>query len=232
MKFSSLIFLFLFACNGCVKAPPPSSATHFGFYTPEAFSSVGMVKVVTSAVRPTDGQSKEFTRFGTGWSIATERGKSLVVTAGHVCPNNGDPVGDGFVSLSNKVTFIDYNGNERSTRELLDDEDVDFCLLAIDGAVRPMTLSNVSPVVGAGVTYVGYPDELFAIVDGRWVGTKNGRGLLTATLHTYPGASGAPVLDSTGRVVGMVARYDAGFNGVAFLVPLSDIRRLLGKQTK
>lgn len=218
----SLLFL-LVACDAC--APYATVSHGRDGYPPSTFTSVGHVNVKASVYDAKRGKNVPYGWSGTGWSFSVDNGRSLIVTAGHVCPNDGQKIDDG-VLVSSQVTFDDYYGKTFQTVEIIDDEDVDVCLLLVEGVVRPLDLALGQPSIGQPVSYVGYPANDFSIVDGRWVGMRKDR-LLMATLETVPGASGSPVLNSAGDVVGMVVRYNADFNEGARLVSLSTLKRIL-----
>jgi hypothetical protein len=235
MRFFLALLVFIAAC-GC--QPPRlsgrASAPHPRPVGASAGVSIGRLDVTmigdkVNSVKDTALMDK----FGTAWSAGVDSsGRTLLVTAGHVCPDlreivilNGEPVRVREATL----TFVDHLGTRRPVKEVFDDNDSDVCVLVCDDPVPALRFSPGAPVFGDRLTYVGYPAGDLAIIDGRFIGTVSGR-FVGVSLNSIGGASGSPVLDAAGLVVGMVVQHRAEFDGTSFIVPLERLRKQVEEQ--
>lgn len=137
------------------------------------------------------------------------------------------------VSESNELQVSTYDGRDvtvaaASTAELAD--------LALVRTVDPLPsypdLADTDPVGGDPVTVVGYPQGgRLTVTTGQVIGATtdplnaNLGEVLVTDAAVEPGSSGSAVLDSQGRVVGVVYAKNAADQ--SFLVPVSTLRSLL-----
>lgn len=137
-----------------------------------------------------------------------------------------------------RVTLRD--GSKWTARVIGTDPEQDFALLAIDapaGVLQPLPVrSGDAPLVGESVLAVGNPFGLdhtltTGVVSalGRDMRIRGGtrlRGLIQTDAAINPGNSGGPLLDSSGRVIGINAGIlspSGAFAGVGFAVPISSV---------
>lgn len=164
---------------------------------PEVADALGSV-IHVRADAPRCGQ----TQVGSGWVAAD----GLVVTNAHVVS------GSRSIRVSVKGT-----GPEVRARIVAFDPDRDVAVLSAPGLRAPALERGAQLARGDGAVLAGFPGDA-----GLWVGAARVRGILEArgadiygsygaTRETYSlratvrqGASGGPVLDPQGRVVGMV----------------------------
>jgi putative serine protease PepD len=179
------------------------------------------------------GQSTA-TATGTGFVID---GKGTIVTAAHVV--------DGASSIT--VKFQD--GTTRTAKLLGKDNATDVAVLSVDPSgltLHPLALgSSASLVVGDQVAAIGDPftyDRSLStgIVSGldRTISAPNGFTVAHAIqtdASLNPGNSGGPVLDATGKVIGIVDQIatngstSATSSGVGFAVPIDLVRSELSQ---
>lgn len=146
----------------------------------------------------------------TAWKLDDEH----VATAGHCC----------------KPVHIAYWGSgphavEGDMFEPLidnDDDDYDICIMRghIHGA--PLAFAHHDPAKGEPVWTVGYPHGVFLISGGYWAGRNNNRAVASVT--AYPGASGSPVFNGDGEVVGIIIEYLEPMDNVAYMSPLERLK--------
>lgn len=93
-------------------------------------------------------------------------------------------------------------------------------------------LADADPDPGAEVTVVGYPEGgALTVTSGQVIGSttdplnENLGQVLVTNAEVEPGSSGSAVLDTEGRVVGVV--YAKNSTGQSFVVPVSTLRQLL-----
>ena len=110
---------------------------------------------------------------------------------------------------------------------------VDLGVVKVTGKLPYHAFREATPVVGERVQVVGFPlggPETFSA--GRIVGFVNGSDLgvpgkvMRLTADVRPGNSGGPVLDSEGRVVGIVYAIELA-TGYGLAIPLSTLRGLI-----
>jgi putative serine protease PepD len=173
-------------------------------------------------------QQQESTATGTGFVVD---GKGHIVTAAHVV--------DGASSIT--VTFQD--GTTRTAKLLGKDNATDVAVLSVDPAgltLHPLELgSSASLQVGDAVAAIGDPFTYqrslsTGVVSGldRTISAPNGFTVAHAIqtdASLNPGNSGGPVLDSSGKVVGIVDQIATNgssetSSGVGFAVPIDLVK--------
>jgi putative serine protease PepD len=195
-----------------------------------ASASPGVVDITASGIS-SPAQQGPFGQGGSSSSTATGSGfvvdsKGDIVTAAHVV--------DGASSL--KVTFAD--GTTRTATLLGKDDATDMAVLKVDPTgltLHPLTLgSSASLKVGDAVLAIGspfgYQESLSTgVVSGldRTIQAPNGFTIahsVQTDAAINPGNSGGPILDSSGRVIGIADQIATNgsadqSSGVGFAVP-------------
>jgi putative serine protease PepD len=193
-----------------------------------ASTSAGVVDITASGTGASQpgpfGQgSSQSTATGSGFVVD---GQGHIVTAAHVI--------DGATSI--KVTFSD--GVTRTATLAGKDDATDVAVLKVDPSgltLHPLKLGSSAALgVGDGLVAIGSPfgyDESVStgIVSGvdRTIQAPNGYTVAHAIqtdAALNPGNSGGPILDSSGRVVGIADQIATGGtdqgSGVGFAVPI------------
>lgn len=138
-------------------------------------------------------------------------------------------------AYSATAKFVGSSQRLRITGMLGMDRHCDLALLKVDGTAPPLRLDSAeAPAVGDKVYVVGNPlglEGTFSegIVSGlRKVGADT---ILQMTAPISPGSSGGPVMDTSGRVIGIaVATFTEGQN-LNLAVPVSCLSRLLASSS-
>jgi putative serine protease PepD len=182
---------------------------------------------------PFGGSGQSATATGTGFVVD---GKGHIVTAAHVV--------EGASSISVKF----QNGTTRTAKVLGTDEATDVAVLSVDPSgltLHPLALgSSASLSIGDEVAAIGDPftyDRSLStgVVSGldRTISAPNGFTVAHAIqtdAALNPGNSGGPVLDASGRVIGIVDQIATNgssqtSSGVGFAVPIDLVRSELSK---
>lgn len=163
---------------------------------------------------------------GHGTGVVVRPG--LVLTAAHVVSD----------ATGIEVVFHDGRREPGSLAWISEAADI-AAIFATTGPAPVAKLACRAPAVGEVVMTIGYPGPLRAIRSwGRIAGWRSGDdGPATAVLDvtTFVGASGGPVFDAEGRLVGIVQSImgiltiPTGMpapTGYAFMVPASTLCRL------
>lgn len=161
---------------------------------------------------------------GSGFAVAQENGKTLIMTNDHVCQaSRGKDMltdKDDYSSPLNtiEITIEDIYGKQykakvvkASNLHLLKKKEKgsDLCLLEVDTKLQVVTFSGSEPLLGDRVFSVSAPKGIFPLVNEGFVGAAyEDRGLKeirVTSIILSPGSSGGGVFDSeTGEVVGVV----------------------------
>jgi serine protease Do len=156
------------------------------------------VRVATVAVHDARGR-------GSGSGVVWDA-RGLVVTNAHVVRGSG-------------ATVELHDGRRLRAALVGRDEDLDLAALRIDGAGTALAAADArvstTLVPGEFVVAVGYPHGVPGAVAGGLVHRCNARWVIS-DVKLAPGNSGGPLVDASGRVVGinsMIAR------GLALSIP-------------
>jgi putative serine protease PepD len=217
-------------------ASDSSSATGLDASALYANTAAGVVDITSNGVTDSSQSNSPFgapqqqdtTATGTGFVVD---GKGHIVTAAHVV--------DGASSIT--VTFQD--GTTRKATLLGTDNATDVAVLSVDPSgltLRPLTLgSSASLNVGDPVAAIGDPftyqrSMSTGIVSGldRTISAPNGFTVAHAIqtdASLNPGNSGGPVLDASGKVIGIVDQIATNgssetSSGVGFAVPIDLVK--------
>ena len=108
----------------------------------------------------------------------------------------------------------------------------DIGLARVQGTLPQVGSYGSAPKPGDAVTVVGYPGgEELTLSPGTVVDLRPGRGygipgrIVRLTSRVVPGNSGGPVLDSRGKVAGVVYAYELS-TGFGLAIPVDTLRRL------
>lgn len=147
---------------------------------------------------------------GTAWYYTDTR----LVTAGHMCDDD-------------TVYFIvQQDGTEGPAWRLYDIDDGanDVCIL--ETAVTSKSTIQLSPTpvkLWDTVYYWGYPAN--ALYKGVGTVSKlNETGHIVVNVDGFFGASGSPVMNLRGEVIGMYTSVNRYFHHIAYVTPLEDVR--------
>lgn len=150
---------------------------------------------------------------GTGTIIASEGGKSLVLTAAHVVPDGERPVSVTYCYGGRYyVTPVTYLGGSRVSNDgpsLIRVHGPDLALLQLDYAMPTAELADAIPAAGEPVFLYGFGGT-DGVVPQRKAGsmlsedgyrTMAGDPIARTSIATVNGDSGAGVFDGSGRLV-------------------------------
>lgn len=87
------------------------------------------------------------------------------------------------------------------------------------------------PVTGEKVYEIGMPRSQFWILTEGMVSSirefPSGRKVIVHQAHVSPGASGSPVFNNSGQVVGVTTAYSRGTHYIGFATPISSVQQLI-----
>jgi S1-C subfamily serine protease len=160
----------------------------------------------------------------TGIVWASGEGGYTVITANHIVERDED------------ITITDGQGRELPATLLGRDQGSDIALLQVidaDGQLAPATRADAESVkVGAFALALGRAGQLAATsgvvsaIAGPW---QAGRGrrferLIATDAAMFPGFSGGPLVDASGRVLGLLSSHLG--RGQTLAVPVAELERI------
>ena len=155
---------------------------------------------------------------GTGFGIYHKFNYTYVLTAGHICSGlTSHPLTNEAAPPHTSVfTLIDRSGVEYLAEVHAISDQADVCMLKTDNRIRVTKISKDSPVPGDQVHYSGYPTGLFIpygmnYFDGRFSG-RSSSGDHLYSIPVTSGASGSPVFNNDGEVVGLISAVLVDFH--------------------
>ncbi|MFN2596518.1 MAG: S1C family serine protease [Pyrinomonadaceae bacterium] len=162
---------------------------------------------------------------------------SVIDTEGHILTNNH--VVEGAQKLS-----VSFGDSTYPARIVGRDPDTDLAIIQVDAPreiLKPVSFGDSDKlVVGQKVLAIGNPFGLSrtlttGVISGlqRPIRSRNGRlieGALQTDASINPGNSGGPLLDTTGRIIGvntMIYSPSGTSSGVGFAVPINIAKRIV-----
>ena len=178
---------------------------------------------------------KSYGRFRRGGEGLRQQGSGVVIsTDGLVVTNNH------VVARAERLGVVLSSGREHEAEIVGLDRETDLALLRIDA--KGLTAASLGRdedlAVGEWVVAMGHPYGLGQTITSGIVSGLGRRGLSIATYEDFiqtdaeinPGNSGGPLLDLSGRVVGIntaVAMNADVSNGLGFAIPVSMVRDVI-----
>lgn len=164
-------------------------------------------------------------RLGSGFAVADDE----VLTSLHIVDNGGD------------IKVRDITGAEHTATLLGSDARSDLALLSVPGAaLTAMPLGGTDELrVGDAVVAIGNPFGLGHSLSAGVVGQRGRRlardadnagpqvDFVQLSIPLNPGNSGGPVLDASGRVVGVLSGVHTQGQAIAFAVPVEVVTQAL-----
>lgn len=213
-KFLSLLLVVMFGCSSCVAEMQRADTV----VTPAAEIEPSVYKVILH-----DPSTGEDLGSGTGFIVEQDASGTTLMTAAHVCEEDA------------VLTVMALDGTETDARELKVDHSVampgahDLCLIHSHVKGLPIRVASHSPQYGEMLTYVGAPLGLFGPEAITGTGPSGGlvaafgETMLVFTAPDAPGASGSPVVDSHGQLVGVLVGAISDMPGLVLCVPFQSI---------
>ncbi len=153
---------------------------------------------------------------GSGFVISSQGGTSTIVTAYHV-------VADVWASDARLVRVTQGPARFEGTVVRVNEQE-DLALLTVPSKLPALAVATAPPAVGDPVVVAGAPFGFQGTVTSGIVSALrplDGKSYIQFSAPTNPGNSGGPVVDRSGRVLGIVRL--GGDPGMAFAIPASRV---------
>jgi serine protease Do len=188
--------------------------------------------------------SEGFSSHGFGTIPSTGVGSGIVLTAdGYILTNKH------VVAGSQSLTVAMADGRQYPAKLITESNSGDLALIKIDATgLTPAVIGDSAKLqVGETVIAIGSPLGTFTETVTRGILSATGRtitvqdeatgrpqtlsGLLQTDAAINPGNSGGPLLDATGRVIGINTAVSAQAEGLGFAIPVSAAASLVAQAT-
>ena len=224
--------LLLGACGGCTRKQPDNKEQNFRSFPIKSFIKVITKIEIQSCKKDKECLKGEFFSSGSGITIGTIYGGSLVLTAGHVCDVKlRQDIMDVVKDYKTSISIANYKGrivgakivkvahNERDPRDL--------CLLfANDIKSEYVNFASRPARVGEDVFSMAAPAGLFhaptvPLLRGIFSGPIGGGNVMT-TIPATGGSSGGAILNGNMKIVGVLYATAREFNNVSLATSYID----------
>lgn len=228
-----ILFLFLvLSINSCAhqnKASKQNAVVKNSIMKMETWLS--LIRCNEEAQSCEDGANlNQLYSTGTG-SVVMYKGKKVLLTAAHVCdlteirsvaPANGQA----------NLYAIDQDGRKTLTSVIKLNSKLDICLLRMHEEIEydAIPISMKRPEYSEKVYYLGGPlgvleEDIVPVFSGHFFGTDHIHAFYS--LPVIGGASGSPIVNSQGHLIGMVHSVHYRFHHISLSVRYNDLWNFL-----
>jgi len=233
----SVVSLFLLSCAHLDKTSTPSceSCDTLNSKAFDPQDAIPTMVLITGTI--TQGKKELGQWVGSGSVVAHDKKMgTLVLTAGHVCVITGaPPVKEGEEPYEWTLSVTDKTDTVYPARVAFVVRQFDACLINTTLIDAPnLNLSENKPAVGDPISNVSAPFGVFSkdvslIFEGRYGGDFNvrqGFRISSYTMPTAAGASGSPILNANGEIVGIVSQVNGYFHHIALSPTFEQLQSL------
>lgn len=183
----------------------------------------GLAALVAQGVVRVEGQACNLVVDGSGFAVSS----SVVVTNAHV------------VAGERVTSVYSEDGRRHDAVVVAFDPKRDLAVLRVDGGLTPLglgdaTVDGIGAVIGhpGGGPLRAAPARIDRVVDAQGTDiyrtARTTRAVLVLAAQLAPGDSGAPLVDTAGRVVGVAFAIDPGDRNTAYALARSELDAVLG----
>jgi len=191
-------------------------------------SFIGLTKMIFTA-----DESKQMVGMSTasGAVVGHHEDKSYILTARHFCDGTGDKWIDVIHGHTQKT-------ESSVVKVLAKHPKMDACILESPRInVRKLYVANSKPQIGEKVYNMAAPQGIFGedlvlLYEGFFSGVLKGDGLINPDADIYslpanPGSSGSPIINSRGKIIGMVWAIHSRFHHITLSVPFEGMKAFI-----
>ena len=192
-------------------------------------------RIILSACNPVRQDqciTKTYESSASSFLIKNTKEKSFLLTAAHVCKNNFGKL----TYLPKFKAHIKFYGinlkNQKFNYNIVALNNMyDLCIVSTRRMNAPAyQIAAFNPDPGGQIYNIAAPVGIFEkdivpLFRGLYSGTAHGRSIFS--LPATGGSSGSPILDSGGRVIGVVSAVTKGFNHIVLSPTLQQIKEFI-----
>jgi hypothetical protein len=188
----------------------------------------GLVKVIADLQVCPGGAvfCQNQTSYGSGVCVGDYRGKSIVLTAGHLFQGHDK---DGLVCPAKLRRLRVHGGSARVIGSWVDNKANDFAILLVDHLFKEVVPIGLPPKEGDRVTVYGYDyavsnDPQVTTKTGKIVKVKKGE-MSDVDFTSGVGVSGGPAIDSSGNLAGILVWSHSIMPNIGFRQSIKQLLR-------
>lgn len=187
-------------------------------------SFVGLSKVIF-----TEGGMMVGMSTASGAAIYHHEGKTYYLTAKHFCEKTRN-------DLVDTINVHTHKMNDFAAEVVGMASDIDACILSTERVdMKTLTLASDGPEIGEKVYNMAAPQGLFGkdlvmLYEGFYSGEllePEGTTADIFSLPANPGSSGSPIINSRGKLVGMVWAIHARFHHITLSTPFEKLKEFI-----
>ena len=184
---------------------------------------------------------------GSGAVVSTNALGGFVLTAQHVCESMdesdellsmitllvlGGKKKNKTVKLDRKIKVISHRGQTAIADVLVEDEGLDACLLFAENLQeKPLKRYYGKLTIGQRYYNIASPVDIadpgmVPLLEGRYIGNRT-KLIAAFTIPAAGGSSGSAIVDSSGRLVGLLHSTTRGFNHVSYASDISLLNKFI-----
>jgi len=181
--------------------------------------------------------------YGSGAVIAhDEKLGSVILTAGHVCTIQGlGPLPQDADEIKWKLIILDKNEKTQTVFSAFVSPEFDICLAHVPLMDVPLLeFSTTKPKIGDPIINISSPFGIFSkdlslIFDGYYSGNlqiNSNQSADTYSIPSGPGASGSPLINGEGSIVGVISRSNSQFHHIILSPTYEEINNIFSGKAK
>lgn len=166
-----------------------------------------------------------------GAIIGHHNKKTYILTARHFCDEEKDGLLDVINAHTQRAITVE-------TKVIKKSNDIDACILESDKLPeRAISIALSKPEIGEKVYNLAAPqgvfgEDLIMLFEGFYSGVLKGDGFHNPDADIYslpanPGSSGSPIINSRGKLVGMVWAIHSRFHHITLSVPYDKMKKFV-----
>jgi S1-C subfamily serine protease len=243
-KLLFIILIIGISYQGCSLLEKSEANTRSTVFPYESFAliEVNLAYTLPNNASGISNTPTTITSMGSGMSIgSTSNGRTAILTAEHVC--NPGLISAAILLLGGEteqtIRITDFYGNRSIARVITTDSESDLCILEMrEGFIPKTSISPINPRMGDKVYTVAAPVAFFnpgmvPLLSGYFSGVSNTRNGLdyVYSIPTAQGASGAAILNSDGKIVGVIHSTLINYSHVAISATHDELMSFISEFT-